>query len=99
MQITALSNMPTDPTIDKVGIYGSKVGFGEIGPLFHLYDEDISALITPYDLQVPGFPRAGWTDGMLGTLAPNDYSPPPACTFCFAINAVVVAAGCYGGAG
>lgn len=99
IQITALSDMPTDPTIDRVGIYATKQGFGEIGPLFHLYDVDIADLTLPFDLQLPGFPRAGWTDGMLGDPAPLDYSPPPPCTFCFSINAVIVAAGCYGGAG
>jgi hypothetical protein len=95
IQITALGSMPSGA--DKIGIYATKRGFGEIGPFFHLYDVATPSL--PYNIVIPGQSRAGWTDGQLGDLSPLDFNVPPACGFCFAINSVVVAAGCYGGAG
>jgi len=97
IQITALPSFPTGT--DRVGIYATKQGFGEIGPLYHLMDVDLVDLVVPFNLQVDGYPHAGWTDGMLGDLAPLDNDLPPPCTFCCAINAVIVAVGCYGGAG
>ena len=97
IRITALGSIPSGA--DKIGIYGTKRGFGEIGPYFHLYDETIASMTFPYVIKFPNASTTGWTDGMLGGLAPLDFSVPPTCTFCFAINACIVAAGCYGGAG
>ena len=94
--ITALGSLPTGA--DRIGIYGSQAGFGEVGPLFHLYDVDLP-LTLPHVIQLPGDSRPGWTDGQLGDLAPTEFFIPPPCTHVFALNAVIVAAGCYGGAG
>ncbi len=94
--IESLGSMPAAAT--SIGIYVTKRGFGEIGPYFHLYDVELP-LTLPYVIQIPDDNQTGWNDGMLGDLAPLDFTPPPPCTHCFVINACVVAAGCYGGAG
>lgn len=83
---------------DKIGIYGTRRGFGSSGPYFHLYDVAWPQSL-PYPIQIPGDTTAGWFDGQLGDLAPLDYNPPPPCTFVLAMNTVIVAVGCYGGAG
>lgn len=95
IKITSLPAFPSGA--NKMGIYVTKRGFGSIGPYFHLYDVAIPG--TPYTIQVPNDITAGWIDAQLGDLAPLDFGLPPPCTFCFAINSVIVAAGCYGGAG
>ena len=99
IRITALGTMPS--AASSVGIYVTKRGFGEFGPYFHLYDEELATLQAglPYIIQVEDDPLTGWIDGQVGGLAPLDFTPPPPCNHCFVINAVVVAAGCYGGAG
>jgi len=95
INITALPGLPAGA--NKIGIYATKRGFGSIGPYFHLYDTTIPTL--PYTIQVPNDTTPGWIDAQLGDLAPQTFSVPPTCGFCFAINSVIVAAGCYGGAG
>jgi hypothetical protein len=102
IKITALPGFPAGA--DKVGIYVTKRGFGDIGPYFHLYDvlkSTVDAAIagTGYVITIPGSSSPGWIDPQLGDLAPLDFNVPPACTHCFSINSVIVAAGCYGGAG
>ena len=102
IKITALSSFPSNA--DKVGIYVTKRGFGDIGPYFHFYDilkSTVDSAISGggYTIQLPGSSTAGWIDAQLGDLAPLDFSVPPTCTHCFSINSVIVAAGCYGGAG
>ena len=98
--IKVVSPIPSiDSAADRVGIYATKRGFGSIGPYFHLYDELKVNFVNGYVIQVPGDATPGWIDAQLGDLAPFDFSLPPPCTFCFAINSVIVAAGCYGGAG
>lgn len=102
IKITSIPSFPSGA--DKVGIYVTKRGFGDIGPYFHLYDVLKTTVDTGigaggYVIQLPGSSTAGWIDTQLGDLAPLDFSVPPACNHCFSINAVVVAAGCYGGAG
>lgn len=92
IKITSLPSI--DSGANKIGIYATKRGFGSIGPYFHLYDVAIPSL--PYTIQVPGDITPGWIDAQLGDLAPLDFSIPPVCNFCFVINSVVVAAGCYG---
>lgn len=95
IRITALPGLPAGA--DRIGIYVTKRGLGDIGPYLHFYDVAIPSL--PYTIQLPGSSTAGWIDAQLGDLAPTDFNVPPACTFVFSINAVMVAAGCYGGAG
>lgn len=95
VRITALSGMPAGA--DRVGIYGSKTGLPG-GAWQRLYDATLP-LTFPYTIQIPGDPIPGWLNGQLGDLAPLDYDPPPACAFVLVINSVVVAVGCYGGAG
>jgi hypothetical protein len=102
IKITALPGFPSDA--DRVGIYVTKRGFGDTGPLFHFYDVAKSTVLTAigsggYTIQLPGDSTAGWIDAQLGDLAPLDYNLPPPCTHVFSINSVIVAAGCYGGAG
>lgn len=102
IKITVLPGFPSGA--DKVGIYVTKRGFGDIGPYFHLYDvlkSTVDAAIGTggYVIQIPGSSTPGWIDAQLGDLAPLDFNVPPACTHCFSINSVIVAAGCYGGAG
>lgn len=102
IMITALTGFPSGA--DKVGIYVTKRGFGDIGPYFHLYDVlkttvDAGIAGGGYVIQIPGSSTAGWLDSQVGDLSPTDFNVPPTCTFCFAINSVIVAAGCYGGAG
>ncbi len=95
IKITALPSL--DSKADKIGIYVTRRGYGQTGPYFHLYDVTIPT--PPYTIQVPGDSIAGWVDAQLGDLAPLDYSVPPSCTFVAVLNSVIVAVGCYGGAG
>lgn len=95
IKISVISSMPAGA--DKIGIYATKRGFGSIGPYFHLYD--VATPTLPYTIQLPNDPTPGWIDAQLGDLAPIDFSLPPTCPYVFIINSVVVAAGCYGGAG
>lgn len=102
IKITALPGFPSGA--DKVGIYVTKRGFGDIGPYFHFYDVskatvDAAIATGGYTIQLPGSSTAGWIDAQLGDLAPLDFGLPPTCTYVFVINSVAVAAGCYGGAG
>lgn len=102
IKITALPGMPSGA--DSVGIYVTKQNFGDIGPLFHFYDESLSVVNAGiagggYVIKLPTDLTPGWIDLQLGDLAPLDFSIPPTCTHVFSTNAVVVAAGCYGGAG
>lgn len=102
IKITALPGMPSGA--DSVGIYATKQNFGDIGPLFHLYDESLSVINAAiagggYVIKFSNDVTPGWIDLQLGDLAPLDFTVPPTCTHCFSCNAVVVAAGCYGGAG
>lgn len=86
-----ISSVPTSVSqgINKIGIYCSYRNFGATGPWFHLSDVSIGA--STFDVE--------WYNGELGVEAPTDYFPPPTGTHCFAVNNVMVQAGCYGGSG
>src|SRR5215467_11012125 len=94
---------PGDTGVDTIGIYCSFANFSTLGPWFHLVDvkiTDVNAHL-PFPLAVSytsaGVPAgtAGWYNGDLGVIAPLDYNVPPACSFVFSLNDIVVAAGCY----
>jgi hypothetical protein len=88
LRISAFPAVPTGA--DTWGIYCSRRGFGQSGPWYHLADI-ASSTVAPYDFD--------FFDHELGGLPELDNDPPPPCTHCFAINDIIVAAGCYGGAG
>jgi len=94
---------PGDTGVDAIGIYCSFSNFSTLGPWFHLVDvkiTDVNAHL-PFPLAVTyssaGVPSGtpGWYNGDLGIIAPLDYNVPPACSFVFSLNDIVVAAGCY----
>lgn len=87
IRITLPSTVATNQ--NKWGIYCSFRNFGATGPWFHL--SDTSTLSGTVDVE--------WYNGELGDEAPIDYNPPPTGTHCFAVNNVMVQAGCYGGSG
>jgi hypothetical protein len=78
--------------VDKIGVYCSFANFSTLGPWFHLVD--LSLPVTSGTIIGLGG-TAGWYNGDLGVIAPLDYNPPPACSFVFSLNDIVVAAGCY----
>lgn len=77
-------------------IYGSRRGFGSVGPWFRVTS------IAPIATVANGGPatlEADWFDGQLGELAPTTNDPPPAGTHCAALGGVMCVIGSYGGYG
>lgn len=73
------------------GIYASFRNFGATGPWFHVTDKPAGNPSNQFQ----------WSDGDLGEEAPIDHDLPPQGSHCFALNNVMVSAGCYpiGGSG
>lgn len=86
-----IDTFPSPPTgTTHWGVYCSKHGFGATGPWYWLRDIPVGTA-AGYELD--------WYDGDLSRVAPLDYDPPPPCTHVFAIDNIMVAAGCEGGYG
>jgi hypothetical protein len=73
-------------------IYGSRRGFGSVGPWFRITSIDpvpVATLTKEID----------YFDGELGDLAPTTNDPPPSGTHCAALGGVMCVIGSYGGYG
>jgi hypothetical protein len=77
-------------------IYGSRRGFGSVGPYFRVTGSAFTLTSVPVSqltLLIDYF------DGELGDLAPTNNDPPPACTHCAGLGSVMCALGTFGGYG
>ncbi|HWX40442.1 MAG TPA: hypothetical protein VN345_04760 [Blastocatellia bacterium] len=81
-------------------IYGSRRGFGSVGPYFRVTGANFGLTTFPVSqFQQGSTAPIDYFDGELGDLAPTNNDPPPACTHCAGLGSVMCALGTFGGYG